>query len=170
MPPLLVLGARDHQIVDVDAHKQGIASVAPPVDGRLVWALLEAYSLHGGIQLGIPSSRCLPQAVEGLAQAQHLVLLARDDKSRRLVDLDLLLHVAVEKRRLDVHVVDAALLGSQRKEETHRLHPCNTSEGIVKIDPLLLHEPACHQASLVLDNSTNFILLQLVHPQKVIAR
>jgi hypothetical protein len=51
----------------------------------------EAYPLEREIQLGIPRPRCLLQPVEGLAQAQHLALLARDHKTWRLVYVDLLL-------------------------------------------------------------------------------
>jgi hypothetical protein len=59
-----------------------------------------------------------------------------------------------------------ALLGSQRKEESHGFHPCHRGEGIIKVDAFLLHETMCHQASLVLDNGTSFIPLQLEHPLK----
>jgi hypothetical protein len=56
------------------------------------------------------------------------------------VHVDLLLQVAVKKRRLDVYLVDApTLLGSQRKEP-HRLHLCYGGESIIEVDPLLLHE------------------------------
>ena len=55
---LHLLGAGDHKIVDVDTHQQGLSSTAPPVDGRLVRALLEAHPLHCGIQFGIPRPRC----------------------------------------------------------------------------------------------------------------
>jgi hypothetical protein len=55
-------------------------------------------------------------------------------------------------------------LGSQRKEESHRFHPCHGGKGIVEVDSFLLHETACHQASLVLDDGTGFIPLQLEHP------
>jgi hypothetical protein len=64
---LRILGADDHQVVDVDAHQQDISSIAPPIDGRLVRALLEAHPLERGIQLGIPCPWCLPQVIEGLA-------------------------------------------------------------------------------------------------------
>ena len=37
-------------------------------------------------------------------------------------------------------------------------------EGIIKVDPFLLYEASCHQASLVLDNGVGFIPLQLEHP------
>jgi hypothetical protein len=64
-------------------------------------------------------------------------------------------------------VVDTpTLLGSQRKEMSHRLHPCHESEGIVEVDSLPLQETSCHQASLVLDDGTDFIPLQLEHPLK----
>jgi hypothetical protein len=43
---LRILGAGDHQVVDVDTHQQGISSIALPVDGRLVRALLEAHPLE----------------------------------------------------------------------------------------------------------------------------
>jgi hypothetical protein len=84
---LRILGAGDHQVIDVGTHQQGISSIALPVDGRLVRALPEAHPLERGVQLGIPYPRCLPQAIEGLAQVQHL---ARDHKSRRLMHVDLL--------------------------------------------------------------------------------
>jgi hypothetical protein len=60
----------------------------------------------------------------------------------------------------------SAFLGSQRKEESHGFHPCHGGEGIVEVDAFLLHETACHQASLVLDDGTGFIPLQLEHPLK----
>jgi hypothetical protein len=64
-------------------------------------------------------------------------------------------------------VVDTpTLLGSQRKEESHGLHPCHGSEGIVKVDSLSLQETSSHQASLALDDGADFIHLQLEHPLK----
>jgi hypothetical protein len=57
---LRILGAGDHQVVDVDTHQQAVSSIAPPVDGRLVRALPEAHPLERGVQLVIPRSRCLP--------------------------------------------------------------------------------------------------------------
>jgi hypothetical protein len=88
---ICILGAGDHQVIDVDTHQQGVSSIPPPVDGRLMRTLPEAHPLECGVQLGIPCPRCLPQAIEGLAQAQHLALLARDHKSRWLMHVDLLL-------------------------------------------------------------------------------
>jgi hypothetical protein len=79
---LRILGAGDHHVVDVDTHQQGVSSIAPPVDGRLVRALPEAHPLERGVQQGIPRSWCLPQDIEGLVQVQHLALLARDRESR----------------------------------------------------------------------------------------
>ena len=142
---LSLLGAGDHQVVDVDAYQQGIAVLAPLVDSSFVRALLEPHLLESGVQLGVPSSGRLPQAVEGLAQAENLVLLAGDDESRRLVDVDLLLQVSVEEGGLDIHVVHTpSFLGRQREEETNRLHSRNGREGVVKVDSLLLNEAARH--------------------------
>jgi hypothetical protein len=59
-----------------------------------------------------------------------------------------------------------AFLGSQCKEESHRFHPFHEGEGIVEVDVFPLHETACHQASLVLNDGTDFIPLQLEHPLK----
>jgi hypothetical protein len=73
--------------------------------------------LESGVQLGVPSSWRLLQAIEGFAQAENLVLLAGDDESWRLVDVDLFLQVTVEEGGLDVHVVHTpSLLGRQREE------------------------------------------------------
>jgi hypothetical protein len=88
---LRILGAGDHQVVDVDTHQQGVSFIAPPIDGHLVQALPKAHPLERGVQLGILRSRCLSQAIESLAQAQHLALLVRDHKFRRLMHVDLIL-------------------------------------------------------------------------------
>jgi hypothetical protein len=57
-------------------------------------------------------------------------------------------------------------LGSQCKEEMHGFHPCHGGVGIVEVDPFPPHKTTCHQASLVLDDGTSFIPLQLEHPLK----
>jgi hypothetical protein len=57
----------------------------------------------------------------------------------------------------------SAFLGSQCKEESHRFHPRHGGECIIKVSPFSLHEIACHQASLVLNDGTSFIPLQLEH-------
>jgi hypothetical protein len=59
-----------------------------------------------------------------------------------------------------------AFLGSQHKEDSHRFHPCHGGKGIFEVDSFPLHETTCHQASLVLDDGTGFIPLQLEHPLK----
>jgi hypothetical protein len=123
--------------------------------------------LEGGVQLGVPCSWRLPQAVEGLAQAENLVLLVGDDESGRLVDVDLLLQVTVEEGGLDVHVVHTpSLLGCQREEETNGLHPCDGRECVVEVDSLLLDKPTTNQTHLVLDHRPGLILLELVDPLK----
>jgi hypothetical protein len=63
---LHILGAGDHQVIDVNTHQQGVSSIAPSIDGRLVWALPEAHPLERGVQLSIPRPWCLPQAIEDL--------------------------------------------------------------------------------------------------------
>jgi hypothetical protein len=62
-----------------------------------------------------------------------------------------------------------AFLGSQRKELSHEFHPCHGGEGIVEVDTFSLHETACHQASLVLDDGISFIPFQLNTHLRVIA-
>jgi hypothetical protein len=59
----------------------------------------------------------------------------------------------------------SALLGYQHKE-SHEFHPCHGGESIVEVDPLLLQEIVCHQASRVLDDGAGFIPLQFEHPLK----
>jgi hypothetical protein len=58
----------------------------------------------------------------------------------------------------------ATILGSQRKEESRIFHPCHGSEGIIEVDVFPLRETVCYQASLVLNDGTGFIPLQLEHP------
>jgi hypothetical protein len=59
-----------------------------------------------------------------------------------------------------------AFLGSQRKEESHEFYSYHGGEGIIEVDAFPLHETACHQASLVLDDGSGFIPLPLEHPLK----
>jgi hypothetical protein len=59
-----------------------------------------------------------------------------------------------------------AFLGSQHKEESYRFCLCHGGEGIIEVDPFPLHKTTCHQVSLVLDDGTGFIPLQLEHPLK----
>jgi hypothetical protein len=59
-----------------------------------------------------------------------------------------------------------AFLDNHRKEESHKFHPCHRGECIVEVDAFPLHETACHQVSLVLNDGTGFIPLQLEHPLK----
>jgi hypothetical protein len=59
-----------------------------------------------------------------------------------------------------------AFLGSQHKEESHGFHPCHGGEGIIEVDAFPLLETVCHQVSLVFDDGTDFIPLQLEHPLK----
>jgi hypothetical protein len=56
-----------------------------------------------------------------------------------------------------------AFLSSQRKEDSHGFYPCHGAEGIIEVDAFPLHETTCHQVSLVLDDGTGFIPLQLEH-------
>ena len=49
--------------------------------------------------------RGIPLAPPMLVQAKNLVLLAGDDESQWLVDVDLLLQVTIEEGGLDIHVV-----------------------------------------------------------------
>jgi hypothetical protein len=86
------------------------------------------------------------------------------------VHVYLLLQVTVKERRLDIHVVDTpTLLGSQRKEESHGLHPYHGSEGIIEVDSLPLQETSCYQASLVLDDGATSSLFSLNTHLRVIA-
>jgi hypothetical protein len=87
---IYILGTGDHQVIDVDTHRHGVSSITPPVNVCLMWALPEAHSLDREVQLSISRPRCPSQAIEGLAQTQHLALLARDHKSQWLMHVDLL--------------------------------------------------------------------------------
>jgi hypothetical protein len=73
----------------------------------LVDTALEAETQQLGVELVVPCSWRLAKPVERLVEAQHLVLVLVVNEARGLLDVDLLLELAVQERRLDVHVVDA---------------------------------------------------------------
>ena len=98
-------------------------------------------------------------------QKKNDVLLARDNKTRRLSDVDLLLEVAIEEGGLDIHVMDMPAITSRKcKQDSSKLHPSNGRKGVIEVDSLLLEESACDQSSLLLDNGSNLVPLQLEHP------
>jgi hypothetical protein len=63
---LCILGAGDHQVVNIVTHQQDVSSITPLLDDRLMLALPKAHPLKREVQLGILRSWCLPQAIEGL--------------------------------------------------------------------------------------------------------
>jgi len=53
-------------------------------------ALLEAHIFESGVQFGIPGTQDIVQAIESLAQAQDLSILAGDDETKGLANVDFL--------------------------------------------------------------------------------
>ena len=80
-------------------------------------ALLEAHLLERGVELRVLGTRGLPQAIEGLAQAVHLIFFFGDNKTRWLAHVHLLLEVAIQEGKLDIHVVDLPHFLSRQREE-----------------------------------------------------
>jgi len=154
----LLVGAGDDQVVDVDADEQDCPPAVPPVHDSLVKTLLEAHLLECCIQLLVLGPRRLAQAVERLAQAVHLVFFPGDGESRRLPHVDFLLQIAIEEGRLHVHVVDRPPFLSCQREDPDRLHARHWRKRVIIFDPLLLNEPARHQARLVLGHRAPLIL------------
>jgi hypothetical protein len=84
-------------------------------------------------------------------QPKHLALLSRDDE--------------VEKRRVDIRVMDAPpLLGSESEEKVDGLDASHGHECVIVVDPLLLDKAVHDEPRLVLDHLPSFILLELEHP------
>jgi hypothetical protein len=62
------------------------------------------------------------QPVQCIPQFEHFVLLASDDEAPRLLDIDLLLQVAAQEHRFDVHMVHLPpLVRHEGDEQTHRV-------------------------------------------------
>ena len=58
-----------------------------------------------GVQLGVPGTWGLAKTVECLGQVEHLVFMPLEHEPEGLLDVDILQQLAIEKRRLDIHVV-----------------------------------------------------------------
>jgi hypothetical protein len=61
-------------------------------------------STKGGIEVVIPLLWRLVDSVEALKDLADPRFLARDDKTKRLSNIDLIIEGAIEKSRLDIHV------------------------------------------------------------------
>ena len=75
-------------------------------DTMVTHGFLEVVLCHERVELLVPLSRCLLQAVETLCQSAHQMLLAWNLKTFRLLHVDLLFKVTVEKCCLDVELFD----------------------------------------------------------------
>ncbi|KAF0913830.1 hypothetical protein E2562_024915 [Oryza meyeriana var. granulata] len=74
-----------------------LASIVAPIHGVLVLALFEAQGLQCAIKFHIPGSRCLPQAIEGLAQAEDLAFFSDNDETRGLLHIHFFIQFSIEK-------------------------------------------------------------------------
>jgi hypothetical protein len=94
---LRVVAAGDDQVVDVDANDQSSIAYSLRVHGMLSFTMLEPKLRRRGVQLSVPSVRCLPQAIQRLAQEQHLVLCSINDEPQWFCHKHLLLKIPVEE-------------------------------------------------------------------------
>ncbi|KAJ1283616.1 hypothetical protein BS78_03G141900 [Paspalum vaginatum] len=117
---LLLAGAGDHQIIDVDADHQPPVLYPLRVQRVLGLAPLELHLLEHGVELQVPRPQGLPKAIQSLAQAEHPVLLAADDVAQWPLDVDLLLELPVQEHGLHVHVVD--IPGPHRRQREQEPH------------------------------------------------
>jgi len=82
-----------------------------------------------------------------------------------LLDEDRLSELAVEKRRLDVKVVDAPILRcGHSQQQANGLHSCHRSKDYLKVDALTLHKATGNKLGLVLGNGAALIPLHHVDP------
>ena len=93
------------------------------------------------------------------------MFLPRLSKPGRLLHIHLLLEVAIQERRLDVHVVDLpTFMRRQRQQQLHRLHASHRREHLVVVDPVTLCVPFDDEPRLVPYHSSMFVPLDLEHP------
>ena len=89
----------------------------------------------------------------------HFVFFPGNGEAWRLMHVHLL-EVAIEECGLHFHVMDSpSFLGSQREEDTDRLHARHGGKRVVVVDAFLLNEAARHQPRLVLGHRALLILL-----------
>ena len=65
----------------------------------LLRALSEPELHQGLIELGVPCSWGLTESVEGLDQVEHLRFLALQHEPRRLLDVDILRELTIQKKQ-----------------------------------------------------------------------
>jgi hypothetical protein len=93
------------------------------------------------------------------------VLFASDDETHRLLDIDLLLQVTVQKCRFDVHMVHLPpLVHREGDEQVHRVQPSHRREDFVVVDAMSLRVALHHKACLVLGHRPVLVSLHLQHP------
>jgi hypothetical protein len=93
------------------------------------------------------------------------VLLASDNETRRLLDVDLLLLVAIQECSFDVHMVHLPpLVHREGDEQARRVQPSHRCEDFIIVDAMSFRIALHHKACLVLGHCPMLVLLHLEHP------
>ncbi|WVZ64979.1 hypothetical protein U9M48_014417 [Paspalum notatum var. saurae] len=95
----------------------------------------------------------------------YLVLLPGLSKPWGLLHVHLLLEIAVQERRLDVHVVHfPSFLSRQRQQQPHSFDASHRCKHLIVVDAVSLCVAFHHEPRLVPHHSAVFIPLDLEHP------
>jgi hypothetical protein len=93
------------------------------------------------------------------------VLLASDDETHRLLDIDLLLQVVIQERRFNIHIVHLPpLMCHEGYEQAHQVQSSHWREDFVVVNAISLHIALHHKACLVLGRCPVLISFHLEHP------
>ena len=106
------------------------------------------------MQLLVPNSSSLLQAVQGLPQTQDIARIAKVI-ALRLLHVDLLFECAIDKGMRDVDRAKMEVLnGKESEDSAYGGHPDSRSEGFGVIEARALTEALCNQAAFVSLNGT----------------
>ena len=105
------------------------------------------------------------QPIQSFVEFVYLMLLSIHQKTWWLLHKYLLLEVAIQERRLDVHVVDfPAFRCNQGNQKVHSFHTRHRSEDLIEVDAMLLHISLGDESSFELGDEAGFIVLGLIDP------
>jgi hypothetical protein len=152
--------AQDPIVINIEEEDAGLAILMQDIDAVISPGANEAKLKQHSVHTLIPSLRRLFQPIQCLQKQTDIVLHTRLDKSIRLLHVQLLLQVSIEKGTVNIHLVYVpVVLSCKRKQNANGLELGHWSKHLMEVCTLSLLIALHNKASLVLGDVPSRVAL-----------